>query len=1439
MRLGLVHVYWMLLIISVVSSALLFLIVASENFHNGEFNSPGRDQDVIQNDSVSFINNLEDKHEASSGTKPNIRVSSSIEPWIHEQATQDSQIPPAPNFQVPKDSEEDSLSAEIRNLDDSQGQESNISQKISDDNIGSESLASSILPNLVDSTSSASNLRPGFRSTTKPHGQDGSSHNASILSGDEQQQQIDDLARLSQLLGVANESSASSDGQIFTDPPEESSSYQDSEVVVVRAEKRSIKDQLAGPAHASNDDQIVKDDLDQEEVGSTAHPESASGDAVSTSIPELSDSTARARLVGNADESSAAIIDGIVTAGPGTSSEPHEDMPSFNEWAQKRLEEAEKKKTHPNASVQTANGSSGRGPGSMRMRSKNYASPDCGAKVVAANPESRSARSVLASTRDEYMLNTCTSRIWFAVELCEAIQAKKIELANFELFSSSPKDISVYVSDRFPTRDWQLVGQFTAKDERDVQSFALQPQLFGKFIKVELHSHYGSEHFCPISLFRAYGTSEFEVLETETETDTHADSRRSEMSAEGEMAAGSDIESEDDEDEDNVFGDEEESTSEAQSSALFGSARDAVLSIVKKAAEVLIKSHDLKSSNNITKIQESISGDVLEGAPLHDCITPLYSVACRDCDDDRFARVFQLISCKSHYLDSLLDVRFVGHTLSNGHLCELLPGSDCYHEHATNEARQPITHYYLPAQFLSSLFSPDYIIALCNVLAAREQRLFANVSHQEQQQISNTPNKTDQTSQLRVTKDERTVASSRVPFNSPIKSDAQTKTDMPTLKSKPDGATERLPFSESLITQIKPTKTKTITEDIKKQSPVIVESSRGHRLDDASMHNTEIPSSTELPMAAGSDNKLHSAHKVGVGSQERQQETMPRKEAPSSVKSPSVSEESRKTNEQDDPGQQRSEAESKSEVELPVKSRDSKSKVEHVEHDSKTHPQQEHLSFEGFDFKDLEGESFQSNGNGKIDPLVTQQAYISGTPQQKESVFLRLSNRIKALERNMSLSSQYLEELSRRYKKQVEEMQRSLERAVSAMNEESRRGNERDGKRVQEVISLRQQIDTLTGMIDDMLRERNSWRINFSSLLQHAIFVVVDVVVVILILSYCRQGYDDAEYIDEMEEIDERKINSKPKGSRTYEIVKQNFTQLTKKPKKRRPSEIASQVSGTYDQLMIEDSNHSTKRDRRKKRRKDLSSIRRTSSTKDTISKTNLLDVPLKGATLHSRSASASDALLSFSSKKSSPANSEKNESARLESYSGTPVAHLNEESLHCQRSQPHIHVDRKIEILAMEVSNENTTFSDGDASKMSEDLNVSSTLEDDAFEREDSSPSSIRAKVKKLSSPSFMKTALGSRTKRLSFSRGSSKKEPQENTSTPIDRLHDETMGSLMELEASNTNSDDCGNGPTRNGHHADESDESRSSCATPTSDWSKKEKKTIGLKRMVRKFF
>lgn len=62
----------------------------------------------------------------------------------------------------------------------------------------------------------------------------------------------------------------------------------------------------------------------------------------------------------------------------------------------------------------------------------------------------------------------------------------QIELANFELFSSCPREFAVYSSDNFPTRDWVLLGTFTAAELRVLQSFELKQEGFGKFIKASI-----------------------------------------------------------------------------------------------------------------------------------------------------------------------------------------------------------------------------------------------------------------------------------------------------------------------------------------------------------------------------------------------------------------------------------------------------------------------------------------------------------------------------------------------------------------------------------------------------------------------------------------------------------------------------------------------------------------------------------------------------------------------------------------------------------------------------------------------------------------------------------------------------------------------------------------------------------------------------------------
>lgn len=91
-----------------------------------------------------------------------------------------------------------------------------------------------------------------------------------------------------------------------------------------------------------------------------------------------------------------------------------------------------------------------------------------------------------------------------------------------------------------------------------------------------MESHYGSEHFCPLSLVRVFGTSEFEALETEDRREGSA----SRLAHESDGLFS-------DEDEEDLLDDQSPPSSTQESQNLFGSAKDAVMNMMKKAAEVL------------------------------------------------------------------------------------------------------------------------------------------------------------------------------------------------------------------------------------------------------------------------------------------------------------------------------------------------------------------------------------------------------------------------------------------------------------------------------------------------------------------------------------------------------------------------------------------------------------------------------------------------------------------------------------------------------------------------------------------------------------------------------------------------------------------------------------------------------------------------------------
>jgi len=57
---------------------------------------------------------------------------------------------------------------------------------------------------------------------------------------------------------------------------------------------------------------------------------------------------------------------------------------------------------------------------------------------------------------------------------------------------------------RYPTKEWKSLGTFHARDERLVQTFPVQDAvIFGKYLRVDMLSHYGTEHFCPLTVLRS------------------------------------------------------------------------------------------------------------------------------------------------------------------------------------------------------------------------------------------------------------------------------------------------------------------------------------------------------------------------------------------------------------------------------------------------------------------------------------------------------------------------------------------------------------------------------------------------------------------------------------------------------------------------------------------------------------------------------------------------------------------------------------------------------------------------------------------------------------------------------------------------------------------------------------------------------------------------
>lgn len=170
----------------------------------------------------------------------------------------------------------------------------------------------------------------------------------------------------------------------------------------------------------------------------------------------------------------------------------------------------------------------------------NYASLDCAAAVHKANPSAKFPSAILSDKKDKYMLSPCPAAIcaesrcteaqFVVVELCQHIRIDTLVLGNLEFFSSMFKRFEVRVASSLnaPEENWHLLGSFRARNVRGLQVFRLEhiPSAYFRYMRIDFTEHYGSEHYCPVSVLRVYGRNEREdadeemAQEEEEDTDT-------------------------------------------------------------------------------------------------------------------------------------------------------------------------------------------------------------------------------------------------------------------------------------------------------------------------------------------------------------------------------------------------------------------------------------------------------------------------------------------------------------------------------------------------------------------------------------------------------------------------------------------------------------------------------------------------------------------------------------------------------------------------------------------------------------------------------------------------------------------------------------------------------------------------------------------------------
>jgi hypothetical protein len=161
----------------------------------------------------------------------------------------------------------------------------------------------------------------------------------------------------------------------------------------------------------------------------------------------------------------------------------------------------------------------------------NLASKSSGATVLEQSAEFEYVDHILNSEKNEYGIVPCITRInnktkmkFVTIGLGVDAYVDTVALENNEAYSGTMSDVQVLGSGKYPTKEWQLMGDITVENNNHRQAFKLPRPAWVQFLKFRFRAHHGDQFYCTLTSIIVNGDSMIDQMQKQLDSaNLHAD----------------------------------------------------------------------------------------------------------------------------------------------------------------------------------------------------------------------------------------------------------------------------------------------------------------------------------------------------------------------------------------------------------------------------------------------------------------------------------------------------------------------------------------------------------------------------------------------------------------------------------------------------------------------------------------------------------------------------------------------------------------------------------------------------------------------------------------------------------------------------------------------------------------------------------------------------